>query len=709
MATFTTPPEDPQPVQKEQVREWPPAPDMGPRRSWRRRRGRRRQRIWGHLVRAAIIIVLALIFLLMWESVAFAQGSEAQSTSTQNGGAGENSRKGAFAWELPGGNAQNSNQPNSNQQNSNQQAGSQPTSRGQGQPPSPNSTPPSVETETQQRTTGGSNATAEVPVAPPRGPENLDFGSWLRGRLAEEEAKNRSQQTSAANERQSGAVSAGNPAAGQLPQPPVGTSQPVSAPSASPPAMVQRPSSQESRTPATPPPFSPPELIGNQIEKAAWMEKADSARPIGRVENEELSFTSTLDLILALEKELQFVGDGVPRHDLQTLRFDLYHHLIDLSVQVGFTDNPRDNLDAIRSYLRHVLRVEAVARDHADLALITPARVLREHRASPVGWSLLALAFAEKLNSYLDLEPVTSGGLLALRYRSGAHRYLLVPLYPDRLYDDREFVQLAHTGKVAPAPATMATSKPQEPAEIKVLTRKQLWGVVFGEIGDALLHLEGETARGSDWIDRGLDLYFEQARAHVARATVLLKRNDREAARESLDTAVRLEPNNLSARLRRVELLAEVGDYDRLVDDLRFLSQSGKHPRAGIRLTRVFLQHEKYFAAQKELERLQRAELPPSLVSELDLLTREVIAAPWVAVLRGAGSDGERFQAVDRLQQHRLPMVLSALVDTLDDTNLRLSRYAWQALKKMTGLEHPPIAQHWRRSLELPAPTKSSP
>ena len=79
-----------------------------------------------------------------------------------------------------------------------------------------------------------------------------------------------------------------------------------------------------------------------------------------------------------------------------------------------------------------------------------------------------------------------------------------------------------------------------------------------------------------------------------------------------------------------------------------------------------------------------------------------VSSAPAIAVLPGEHPDSRRFQALDQLRRYPLPSVYEALIVTLDDTNLRLSSYAWQALKEMTErADLPKDPSAWRLALGL--------
>ena len=108
----------------------------------------------------------------------------------------------------------------------------------------------------------------------------------------------------------------------------------------------------------------------------------DRGASLSEITDRELPWSSSLDLALALEREF---ADHSPAVDPQALRTEIYHRLIDLSVAVGYTDNPRENLDAIRQFLDRVLNLETALRSEADLKLLLPRSVYRLRRGSPTG------------------------------------------------------------------------------------------------------------------------------------------------------------------------------------------------------------------------------------------------------------------------------------------------------------------------------------
>lgn len=620
-----------------------------PSRPYRRRtRSSRRRRHRGRwLVRLILILLGALLILVLWEGVAFSA---------------DEPKRGAFAWELPAG----TNSTVVTPPVATLDPGRAPTAAG--------ASPPTPATETD-------STTAPAP--------ELTFAQWLI-QLVEEDERRRSASQPAATTAPPDAESQTVPAPTEAPppDPPSGLPRSEGAPAGRRP-VNERPAATTTPSPASSPLIAPPELLGVQTVPSGFDGDPIVTRGLAEFRDDALSFTSTLDLVVALEAEFRNLPGDEVRDDPATLRSDLYHRIIELSVQVGFTDNPRDNLDAIRTHLNGSLRIQAVARARPDLDLLRAAKVLRTHRASETGWALLALCLAERLNSYLDLEPVEAGGILALRYRSGAHRYVLIPLHPEKLHTEQELLGLAYGPELGSH-------------EIRLLTKKQLWGRVFGEAGAALLEREGEVAHAAEWIERGLNLYRDQPLAHIAHAQIMAERNDLPSALEAVDLAVSIDPHDATARLRRAELLVRLGLEDRLVEDLRWLSREGKNARSALQLVRLLVRRSDFVPARMEVERLRGLELPPSLAADLAAAEKEVLATPWVEVLRsGRFTDAERFEAIDRMSAHPIPVVQRALADTLDDANLRLAQYAARSLQRMTGLELPPIRERWLDALRL--------
>ncbi len=422
------------------------------------------------------------------------------------------------------------------------------------------------------------------------------------------------------------------------------------------------------------------------------------AEPIGSVADAEIPWLSTLDLAVAFE--LEFTGRPPPI-DPRVLRASLIHHLIDLSVSIGHTDNPKENLEAIRGYIATRMQLVATRRDQETVERLRPGTVLAEKRGSPLAVALIALVLADRASPYLNLEGVRAGDLVALRYRAGHHRYILIPTDLDRLYTDRELAEMAFG---APGLAGGA---------IEALTRRELWGWIFGETGTALL-AEGDAARAARFVERGLALFEAQAGAHIAQARLRLEARDLAGAREELARAIELEPASTLARLQRVEILEALGDGAAVEEDLRWLSRHAAHPEAGLALARHLLARRRFGEALEEIERVESRAIPaPALRDELAGLRRDILAAPWLATLAdSARPDRDRFEALERLRSYPSRGCAEALAGALDDPNLRLSRYAWQVLTEQTGWSLPCTAWEWRRALaehDFPVPRGRSP
>ena len=406
--------------------------------------------------------------------------------------------------------------------------------------------------------------------------------------------------------------------------------------------------------------------------------------PISTVEDDVVSWFATLDLLLAWELEF---ADVPPTADPRAIRTEIFHHLIRLSVRVGHTDNPRDNLDAIRGYVTHDLGLEVVNRTASPLKHLRPSRILTTRRGTDLGIGLLALVLADRINPYLELEPVRVGSLFGLRYRSNERRFTYLPEYPDRLRTDRELVQLAY-GSMPPA------------QPIQTLSRREMWGWYLGATGAALFG-DGEADRGREFVHRGLGLYSDQAGARMTLGRIHLDDQDLEAAREEFDRAVEIEPWSHRARRSRADLLLELGDDTAAERDLVWLARYGKDPNSGLDLAEFFLESGRYVSAMEELEAAeQHAPEHSDAAKRASELRPRILAAPWLRVLSDPRqADTARFEALRQVSPIALPDVDWHLAQALEDRNQRLARLAWRTLGERTSWELPFERRAWRRAL----------
>lgn len=454
----------------------------------------------------------------------------------------------------------------------------------------------------------------------------------------------------------------------------------------------------EVATPASHPaapqePTPTPDLPGSgarEVREAAREPDLRTPARIGEIPDDAIPWTSTLDLVVAFEAEL---AGSTPPADPRVLRATLVHHLIDLSVRVGHTDNPKANLEAIRGFFADTLQLVATRVDDAPLGRLRPAVVLAEKRGVPTTLALLALVFADRLSPYLNLEPVRAGDVIALRYRSGQHRYILAPSHLDKLYTERELAEVAFGSATGGE-------------EIESLTRRQFWGLLFGETGSALAR-EGDHDRALGFVTRGLALYAGQASARITLARHCIEACDLAGAREHLDIALVLDPSSVRARLERAKVLEALGDRTRLEADLAWLSERAEIPAASLALARLFLasgRHRDSLAALDALE--ARGAVPVPILEEAAEVRRHALASPWIAVLADTERpDCERFAAVEHLRVLPVRPAAEALAAVLSDSNLRLARFAWQSLRDQTGWDIPCTASDWQRALaESPSP-----
>lgn len=404
---------------------------------------------------------------------------------------------------------------------------------------------------------------------------------------------------------------------------------------------------------------------------------------LSTIPDDDLLFSDTLRLVLALDGEFPEPHPAAPG----MLRGAIFEHLTDLSIQVGHTDNPRDNLDAVRAYLFETLQMVPAGRSHDALEALLPRRVLAMRRGSDTGLAVIALVLADRLSPYLDVEPIVVGGLLALRYRNGHHRYSLVPRHPQRLHSDHELLTLAGIESDAASP-------------IRVLSRRELWGWVCAEAGVALDSPETRE-RSAAFLARGLQLFPANARARVTRARQLMALLDSDAAIAELDAAVAANPYSVAVRLARFVTMVEEPAIEPRGDDVRYLTEHGTGPDVVLALVRHHIERREQPSAAELVRRLDTMTLTEEQTTERRRLEVLVEAAPWIDRLASRHPDRVRFRAIDRLTGCTAPEALAGLIDLLDDPNLRLAGYAWRSLRRTTDLQVPRDRAKWLQALGL--------
>ena len=400
--------------------------------------------------------------------------------------------------------------------------------------------------------------------------------------------------------------------------------------------------------------------------------------PLSQVGSADLEWSDGFELALALQAEFAELQPV----EISALKSVLYQHLLELSRLTGRSDNPLERLTALAELIENRLRLQVTQVSSTDTLL--PASVLAEHRASPLGWCVVALALADRTRD-LSLEPVLSAGEIALRYRNGAHRYVLSPLAPDRVLTEREFAVLASGDSTGPA--------------LRALSRPEFWGHVLSEGGIDRVE-QGAWARGMALIEQGLDLDPRQPRARVAQAAGFLERQEEARALECLDAAVLLDGTDRTARRARVELLLDLGRTDAAAEDLDFLARDGSDPLDTVRYARWWLERREYRRAHMTLEKVLAKSQNDEVGSAAQKLRIEIAAAPWIEVLEESHDDRERLRAARRLGRFPLPRAREALIHALSDENGHLANVALAVLRQSTGLvDLPRDPDLWRRAM----------
>ena len=402
---------------------------------------------------------------------------------------------------------------------------------------------------------------------------------------------------------------------------------------------------------------------------------------LSEVRAPDLVWLDGFELAMALQKEF---SDGT-ESEQATVDATLKHALLDFSRLAGQGDNPLPRLQSLLQLLQNTLRLEVT--ELSTIETLVPATTLAEHRVSPLGWCVLALAIADR-TQHLELEPVLCNGEIALRYENGSHRYLLSPRRPDRVLTDREFSdQERATG----------TSH-----NIRPITRQSFWGRVLAE--GAIDQIEqGVFARGMELVEKALLLDPQQPRALIAQARGFLERREESRALESLAQAIRLDPSDQSARRKRVEVFLDLGRSEAAAEDLQILAESGVEPEDTLSYARFLLQKGRFRSAKGALTPLRKGEVSHSLQEEVRALSGLIEATAWVEVLESSPDPLKRLQAARRLGSYPIPISRDALIGVLDDPSGRLSAVALAQLRKITGIHHlGRLQDEWRRAIEAP-------
>ncbi len=402
-------------------------------------------------------------------------------------------------------------------------------------------------------------------------------------------------------------------------------------------------------------------------------------RPLSEVGVPDLVWLDGFELAMALQREF---SEGI-ESELAAVDAQLKHALLDFSRRAGQGDNPLPRLQSLLQLLRNTLRLEVT--EHSTIETLVPATVLAKHRASSLGWCVLALAIADRIH-HLDLEPIVCNGEIALRYENGSHRYVLSPRHPDRVLTDREFSDQASPIGASP--------------KIRPITRQSFWGHVLA--AGAIDQIEqGAYARGMELVDRALLLDPHQPRALIAQAAGFLERREETRALENLARAIRLDPSDQTARRKRVEIFLDLGRSDAAGEDLQILANSGAEPEDTLSYARFLLQKGEYRSARGALTALREEGASQNLQEKAKELSQLIEATAWVEVLESSQDPLKRLQAARRLGSYPIPVSRDALIRTLDDPSGRLSAVALAQLRKITGISHlGRLSEDWRLAIE---------
>ena len=159
------------------------------------------------------------------------------------------------------------------------------------------------------------------------------------------------------------------------------------------------------------------------------------------------------------------------------------------------------------------------------------------------------------------------------------------------------------------------------------------------------------------------------------------------------------DPAHARAIACRARVRQALGDPAGAREDLLWLAENAPsgYPDALLRLADLAIEAGDVTAAQAFVDRYRAVGPPQTARIEAERRLGEIASRPAITALRTSPDDAVRLRAIRRLRGARSRSGIGALIEALEDPNLRLRHYAWSVLRELTGESFGPSPGEWRR------------
>lgn len=363
----------------------------------------------------------------------------------------------------------------------------------------------------------------------------------------------------------------------------------------------------------------------------------------------------------------------------------IYARALGASARAGVSDNPRIIARALTDELFEARELR-VREEGATVHEILPASALELGSAHPITAGVLFLAVAEVVRPGLEFFLEDSPGGVRIRFREARYRLDL------HLTGSRPGIELE---------ASTGLDEPDIEAPDRKITRAQLEARLHQALGEVLVESE-DPDRAVQAFARSLELHPDLRASQLSLAHLARSSGDLGQARRRVERLLEVSPDLLEARELHARVLIEIGETRgarRAIEELLRLDPD----RAGSFHVLLGDLERREGRWEKALEHYDRARAVATRPEDLERLRREaegIERARQVAILRGPAPDAEKFQAIRRLARHPTRSSFEALIQLLEDPNLRLARLAWKTLRTLSGEELDFAIEPWRAWLD---------